>query len=54
MDMLDSVGSMARTAVRKTRDRSDDGPESWETNAPNQPEYSDDRVTNLHLIIDSS
>ena len=44
MNMLDSVRSMARTAVREKRDLSDDGSRSWKTNATHQPGYGGDEV----------
>ena len=45
MNMLDIVGSMARTAVREKKDdRSDDGSHSSETNATYQPQHGDDEI----------
>ena len=49
MNMLDSVGSMARTAVREKRDRSDDASHSWETNATYQPQHGEDEFYELSL-----
>ena len=44
MSTLDSVRSMARTAPREERNRSDYGSHAWENNATYQPQHSDDEV----------
>ena len=44
MNMLDVMGSMARTAVGEKREPSDDGSHPSETNATYQPQHGDDEI----------